>query len=300
MRLRAALASLPEGYELVRGRRGWLAVERASRAALEAARFGPDGGEVLASSDLAGRRPLAAIQAPEERWIVRRFHHGGLFRALGERCFLAPARPFRELALAVALRALGFDTPRVIAARAVRDGPLGWRLALVSARIEGVLDGAAVLERLRAGELSAAQRRRLLGTVGELVGRLHAARFLHADLHPRNVLFDADLDHAWILDLDRGRFVTELSAAQRRDNLRRLFRAVRRRESRARSFLRRSDYRRFLGAYGRARGGQGWREDWRAIVQRDRLAAPLHRLGWRLEALFRSGPEARDGAATPR
>ncbi|MSR63764.1 MAG: hypothetical protein EXS08_15160 [Planctomycetes bacterium] len=301
MRLRAVLASLPEGYELVRGRRGWLAVERASRPALEAAPFGPDGGEALLRSDLAGRRPLAAIQAPGERWIVRRFHHGGLFRALGERCFLTPARPFQELGLAAALRALGFATPRVVAARAVRDGLLGWRLALVSARVEGVHDGAAVLERLRAGELSIAQRKRFVETMGELVGRLHAARFLHADLHPRNVLFGADLAQAWILDLDRGRFVAELSALQRRDNLRRLFRAVRRRETRARAFLRRSDYRCFLAAYARTRGACGdWREDWRAIVRRDRLAAPLHRLGWGLEALFRSGPEVRDGAATPR
>src|SRR5262245_29183508 len=100
MRLRAVLAALPQGYELVRGRRGCLARERGAAASLDAVGFGPDGGERLATSELAGRHPLDTIASGEERWLVRRFHHGGLFRFLGEGLFLAPARPFHELGLA--------------------------------------------------------------------------------------------------------------------------------------------------------------------------------------------------------
>lgn len=295
MRLRAVLAALPPGYELLQGRRGWLACERGARATLLAAGFGPDGGEVLRPSDLAGRGPLGAIEAGEERWIVRRFLHGGLLRGLGERLFLAPARPFRELALAHALRASGLPTARVVAARCVRAAPFGWCLALVSARIEGGTNATEVLERLRQGALTAPERRRFLATLGTLVGRLHAARFLHADLTTNNLLVSGDLASAWVLDLDRGRVRSALSAPARLDNLRRLYRFVQRREARTRPALSRADHARFLLAYGQALGqGGGWRADWRAILRRDRLHGPAHRLGWWLEELFHAGPAQRD------
>lgn len=284
MGLRAVLAALPEGYEVARGRRGWLAHEAAARHALSAAGFGPDGGESLPVSDLAGRGALGAIQAGPERWIVRRFHHGGLFRALGEHLFLRPARPFQELRLSDALRASGLPTPRVVAARAVRSRGFGWRLALVSARVEGGTDGAEVLDRLRRGELALDERRAFLASAGELVGRLHAAGFLHADLHPKNLLFAPGFTACWVLDLDRGRFASELGTEERRENLCRLYRAVRKRERGARPLLTRADFRRFQRAHGRALGvPQDWRADWRAIVRRYQLAAPLHRLGWWLE-----------------
>jgi len=302
MRLAPTLASLPEGTVVVRGRRGWLACEAGARARLLEAGFGPEGGEALPASDLAGRRPLGAIQAGDERWIVRRFHHGGLLRWLGERLFLTPARPFHELRLASALQARGLPTPRVVAARALRGAPFGWRLALVSVRVEGARDGAEILERLRQGALGAAERRRFLEAAGALVGRLHAAGFLHADLHPRNLLAGPGLERLWVLDLDRGRFAPEMGERERRDNLRRLYRAVRRREARGRRFLARTDYLRFLRSYARARGAEPRevRADWRAILVRDRRRAPLHRLGWWLEGLLGSGPEVRDGQAVPR
>jgi tRNA A-37 threonylcarbamoyl transferase component Bud32 len=136
--------------------------------------------------------------------------------------------------------------------------------------------------------------------MGELIGRLHAARFLHADLTPRNLLLAPDLATAWILDLDRGRFARSLGVDERRDNLRRLYRAVRRREARGRRFLFRADYLRFLRAYGRAACLEtDWRADWRAILRRDRLRAPVHRLGWLFEGWLGDGPERRDGAAAP-
>jgi hypothetical protein len=87
----------------------------------------------------------------------------------------------------------------------------------------------------------------------------------------------------------------ELSAAGRRENLRRLVRYVRRRSTRARQAPTRGDYLRFLTAYGRALGHEAdWRADWRAIQRRARLNAPAHRLGWWLEERFRAGPSQRD------
>lgn len=300
MRLRQVLDTLPEGYESVRGQRGWLVVERGARAALLASGFGPDGGETLPPSGLSGRGALGLIESAGERWIVRCFRHGGLLRWLGERLFLGPSRPFRELANASALRAAGFNTPRVVAARALRSGLVGWRLALVSAHVAERIEAAEVFERMRRGELGGPEWRRFLQALGALIGRLHAAGFLHADLTLRNLLFERDLAAAWILDLDRGRFSRPLAGRARRDNLRRLYRSVRRRESRARRFLRRADYLRFLSAYARAfSAGQDWRADWRAIERQDRRRQLVHRLGWWLEGRLGSGPEARDGGSRP-
>ena len=250
--------------------------------------FGADGGETLPASGLAGRAALGEIEAGPERWIVRRFHHGGILRGLGESLFLRPARPFHELVLSCELRSAGLPTPRVIAARAVRSGPLGWRLALVSARVEGAQDGQAILASLRRGDLTPAERRAFLAAAGELVGRMHAERFWHADLTPNNLLF-GPAHSVWVLDLDGGHFVRELGNEKRRDNLRRLFRAVQKRArgpGLARPFLTRADHLRFLTAYRRSVGAGDWREDWRAIVRGDRRAAPVHRFGWWLEERF--------------
>lgn len=300
-RLRAVLESLPESYAIERGRVGVLAIERSRREVLLRSGFGPDGGERLRPSDLSGRSPLGAIEAGAEHWVVRGFHHGGFLRWLGKRLFLDPARPFLELLLAERLSASGIGTPRVVAARAVRARPLGWQLALVTVRVEESTDAAELLERMRRGELDARARLEAPRPIGELVGRLHALGFLHADLTPHNLLLARDRSRAWILDLDRGRLVSALSDGKRRDNLRRLYRAVRRREARGRAFLRLTDYLRFLRAYEGGRGARsGWKEDWRAIVARDRTRGLLHRAGWFLEERLGGGPETRDGGAVVR
>jgi hypothetical protein len=295
MTLEALLASLAPAYEIVRGRRGVLAADPAAREALAAVGFGPDGGECLAPSDLSGRSPLGSIEVAGERWIVRRFHHGGAFRSLGQRAFPGPTRPFRECLSAQRLAAAGISTPRVVAARAVRD-TVGWRLALVTVRIEGVADGAQWLERWRAGQLDRTAKRRLTRLWGALVGDLHRVGFEHVDLHPRNLLVSEDLEQVHVIDLDRGRH-GPLDDGARRRNLTRLLRAVRRREARGRAFLSRPDHLRFLRAYGHARGSDTWKADWRAVVARQRRTGPWHRLGWLVEERLGSGPEQRDGDA---
>jgi hypothetical protein len=300
MGLRAVLASLPEDYVLLRGRRGLLAVDRARQTQLAHAGFHPDGGERLPASDLAGRAPLRSIELSGERWVVRDFHHGGALRWLGQRAFLDPARPFRELCMAWLLDQAGIRTPRVVAARALRD-PLGWRLSLISVRVEDGVDVGSCLARMQRGELQGAARARCLRALGAFVGQLHARGFLHADLTPRNLLVSGVAGPVWVLDLDRARLVGPLSDGERRDNLRRLYRAVRRREAHAGPFLRAADFLRFLGAYRSALGpGEGWRADWRAIVQRDRGRALWHRAGWLLEDVLGEGAGQRDARAARR
>ena len=295
---------LPTGYHLKSGRRGILAVDADLESAILAAGFGPDGGESLEASELSGRRPLRVLRVGGERFVVRVFHHGGMSRGLGPRFYLDPHRPFRELFLARRLTELGIRTPHVAAARARRQAPFGWRLDLVTRLIEGTIDGAAAVTRLTRGEPDGRVRRLVARRLGEVCGRLHAAGFVHADLHPRNFLFEAHLaDGAapWVLDLDGSRFVRGLTDAARRRNLARLWRWLRRREQRGR-FLLRTDAARFLRAYEEARGGQEgeWKGDWASIDRRERRGRALHRTGWVIESLLGSGHEQRDGRLTPR
>lgn len=294
-------AELPPGYLLRRGRCGVLAVDAELEPGLAAAGFGPDGGETLAAADVAGRRPLGVLEAGGERLYVRRFHHGGLARGLGPRFYLDPMRPFRELRLAHDLRERGIRTPHVVAARARRHAPFSWRLDLVTRPVEGTIDGAEALNRIARGEGGAAARHALARGMGELCGRLHAAAFLHADLHPKNLLVSADLaapGEPWVLDLDRSRFAPELDDEARWRNLARLWRWLLRRERRA-PLLRRTDAVRFLRAYERTRGAArgSWRRDAREVARRERRGRALHRTGWAVEALLGSGHERRDGTA---
>jgi hypothetical protein len=137
----------------------------------------------------------------------------------------------------------------------------------------------------------------LLATaLGILVRKLHACGFLHADLTPNNVLVnqsaleDAD-PNLVLLDLDRARIVASPSAPQRRDNLRRHYRFVARREERAGRALSRSDYARFFEGYDP--GGTQWKSDWRAIEGAHARASLAHKIGWALESSLRKGASAR-------
>jgi tRNA A-37 threonylcarbamoyl transferase component Bud32 len=180
---------------------------------------------------LSGRAPLLELALGNERLVVRRFSHGGLLRWLTGRRYWDPQRPFRELIMARRLNANGVRVPEVVAACARRSVGAGWKLELVSRRIEGTLDLGTLLSRTARGVLPAEVEQRCARALGRLVARLHELQFLHADLTPRNVLVEADSLHAgearlWLLDLDGSRFVPGLGAAERSANLARLWRHV--------------------------------------------------------------------------
>lgn len=299
--LEARIGALPPNFVLRRGRGSWLAARRDLLPALEAFGFGPDTDGPLVESDVAGRRPLAALEWGGERLLVRRFTHGGLARWLTGRRYLRAARPFEELLLSEALRARGVATPEVVAARARPMLPFGWRLDLVTRRVPGAVDLGEVLARARRGDVRAPELRRALAAAGRAVRALHAAGLEHADLNANNLLVPVagEGGPAWVLDLDRSRLRAQLPLAARRANLARLLRHVERRERRHGPVLSRADHLRFLRAYA----GAEWRAEWRAVRARVDRWAWLHRLGSGLERLLGRSHDPREvsgKAASPR
>lgn len=227
------LERLPADLSVQRTPRFVYAVRADLAAALSAAGFDAGSSTTLHSSDLAGRNPLAEIVLGKQRFVVRRFAHGGLLRWLTGRRYWNPLRPFRELALARRLSELGIRVPEVVAARARRNVGGTWELELVSRRIEGSLDLGTLLLRSASGALSPSTERACARAFGALVARLHEFEFVHADLTLRNVLVDAvSLETGepklWIVDLDGSRFVHGLSMHDRVQNLSRLWRHVER------------------------------------------------------------------------
>jgi hypothetical protein len=299
------LGEAKAGLRLIESERGALAV-RADLAELFLERgMGPDGSPRLEQLDLVGKRRLEGLEAGGESLVVRRYGHGGLLRWLTGSRFLSSERPFVELCLQRELERAGFRSPEVVAARAVRARPWGWRLAVATRRVHDALDLGQALALRQAGQIDARSFRALLAEAGRCVGRLHDAGFLHADLTPRNLLVErAALQSArpdlWVLDLDRSRWVSEPAERERWDNLRRLARHVDRLGRERGLGLGRTDRMRFLRGWSSERDAR--HRAWRAIAARGRAAGALHALGWFLERHFgrgRSGAERHLDALSP-
>jgi 3-deoxy-D-manno-octulosonic acid kinase len=195
------------------------------------------------ASGADGRGATAVLSLPgrEERLHWRPCRHGGLLGAwLGDR-WLGRGRALRELEVDLLLLRAGAPVPQPLVVAGVRRGPF-WQTAVGTRHIEGARDGVEVLESSNAGTLP-----QLAAAAGRAVRRFHDAGGLHADLHLKNLMLDADGDRVWILDLDRARPDGPPSPARRMHEISRL----------ARSLLKRGFYGRvgrrgreaFFGAY---------------------------------------------------
>ncbi|HEY8495002.1 MAG TPA: lipopolysaccharide kinase InaA family protein [Myxococcota bacterium] len=159
----------------VRWSRGDLKLCRSVEAALA-------GGAAAVVTDDARRRTLR-VAAAGRPLLVKQFRVGSgrhpAREAVKARIGRAPAdREWRALA---ALHAAGLPVPEPLALGALPDGD---RL-LVLSWIEGVPFEAALLA------AAPPARRALLVVLGRLLARLHAAGWVHGDLHPGNLLVRA-------------------------------------------------------------------------------------------------------------
>jgi 3-deoxy-D-manno-octulosonic acid kinase len=289
------LAELPATYQVESTQRGVCALHGSLAEALRAIGYGPDLDLALGEADVAGRRRLFELVIGAERFLVRRFTHGGLLRWLTGERFLDAERPFREIVLSERLRGAGLPTPLIAAARARRLGGAGWSLEVVTRRVEGAIDLGRVLAG-EAGPLGPARATSILAGAGRLVRQMHEAGFFHADLTPRNLLVEraavaGGIERApryWILDLDRSEFRSPLGEAERQRNLRRLYRHVARLASEGHLAPSRGDYLRFLAGYEPRRAVR--KDLWRRIRRDHDRRRAMHAPGWALERRFRGAP----------
>lgn len=182
---------------------------------------------------LAGRTRTNVCEGPGGLWVVRHAVRGGVFRKkLGDRYLrVGVPRPIRELRASTRARSLGIDTPEVLAC-AVYDDGMYYRADLATRYIEGSRDLAALsfgpdppAEEVRADAWRAA---------GRLIASAFAVGLVHADLNVKNIVVttSSGAARAHLLDLDRCRFKTRLSADDRRVMLDRLQRSIRKFERR--------------------------------------------------------------------
>lgn len=171
----------------------------------------------------ASRPERQALQGRDVAWhvahaasptgiVVRRVLRGGLFRRVFADRWRWPTRASQELRTSVQLRSAGVATPLVLAAH-VRRLPFGTaRAEVVTAHLG---PGADLPARWAASTPSA--RGALLTATAALLVSLANACAWHADLNLKNIyLTDAPL-RAWVLDVDRVRFVRDPHSAMTRN-----------------------------------------------------------------------------------
>ena len=156
---------------------------------------------------LLGRGTAFAVNAPvagpdgEPRWVVRRYHRGGLMAPLlGDRYLRARVpRPVRELWATVEARARGVPAPAVVAGGIHPRGPF-YRGELVT---EAIRD-ARTLEAFIFGGSGVDDASELLRLAGRLILTMEKSLVLHVDLNAANVLFvrERESEGAKVVDLD--------------------------------------------------------------------------------------------------
>jgi len=147
--------------------------------------------ELLASG--RGTVRVVRLGAYEGVWRVNR--HGGLLGGLRGDRYRSPARLQSEVTLVGHLRELGVPTPPVLLAFAARRGS-AWRQHLVTLRVP---EAVSVFDaREQAGAAQAAR---------ELLDRLYELGLWATDLHPDNLLWQAESQRCWLIDLAGARLL---------------------------------------------------------------------------------------------
>ncbi len=155
--------------------------------------------------------------------VVRHSRHGGLLRGITRDLFLAPSRAPRELHVALRLRMALVRTPDVIGyATYSAPGPF-CRADVVTAHIRGAdLPDAWAAAKDQFARLGIAR------ATGALLSSMHSAGVVHPDLNAKNILVarSGDEAKAWLLDVDRVRFVRPGDKSAADLNLARLERSL--------------------------------------------------------------------------
>ena len=170
----------------------WISGAPAVTGCVEGALTDPAAAECLRDNP---RRRILRVPGPDGPLLVKHYrlrsgHHAP--RELAK-AFFRLAAPDREWRALVRLHRAGAPVPAPLA-RGVLEG--GDRLTVVRFHPQPLLADSL-------GGLRGEPRRAVLRALGDAVARLHAAGWVHGDLHAGNIL--AAPDGAWLLDLQRAR-----------------------------------------------------------------------------------------------
>jgi len=227
----------------------------------------------------SGRSAGVRLRLGSESAIAKRAVHGGLLGPLLGGLYLGTGRAVDQALAAERLSAADVATPEILAIGARRVlGPMH-ALAIVSREIP---EARNLLE-FSEGAPPRGRRRLVLLACADLVRRMHAAGFLHADLNVGNLVLGRrggeEILH--VVDLDRGSFRTSLSLHARHRNLARLLRSYEKWIARHLRLTAREEILFLLRYAGRDRV---LARRLAARLSRSRSRLRFRRLGWRLAA----------------
>lgn len=156
--------------------------------------------------------------------VVRHARRGGLLAAVRGDRYVWPGRAPKELAIALKLQELGVRTPDVVAYALYPAGRGFCRCDVVTRRLPAGSEFPVAWQ-----SASPELREALLVAVASLLCDLRAAGAKHADLNAKNlyVAREGERWHAWVLDVDRVRFLRPSESWVGAPNLARLDRSLR-------------------------------------------------------------------------
>ncbi len=220
-----AAARLPDGYALVVSPLGSWVARRDCADAIEqgAADFLLRGPARRGKRAGTGRGPLARLDLKGQASVGKRAIRGGLGGRLLGGLYLGAGRALAQIGTAERLRQVGIPTPEVLA--------VGWRRALLLFSAQAVVTRAVpgaqnLYEAARQGPLRD-RRRAILLASADLVRRMHDAGFLHPDLNVTNLVLEGagGRGRLFVVDLDKARFTTSITPAERLSGLARMLRS---------------------------------------------------------------------------
>ncbi|MDP6850371.1 MAG: lipopolysaccharide kinase InaA family protein [Planctomycetota bacterium] len=136
-----------------------------------------------------GRGTARKIRLGELEGVWRKNLHGGLLRNVFGGHFLDVERLTEEVVVSETLRAQGVLTPKVLLAFAQRRGPF-WQQHLVTEEVSS----AETIFEVRDNPVAILKAMELLESLFQL-------GFWATDLHPANLLWQAEDERCWLIDL---------------------------------------------------------------------------------------------------
>ncbi|OPY75557.1 MAG: 3-deoxy-D-manno-octulosonic acid kinase [Syntrophorhabdus sp. PtaU1.Bin050] len=221
-----------------------------------------------------GRGGIRLIETEGPRLAVRKYLHGGLFRALTRDLFLNQGRVTAEAEVLVYLRDKGFPVVAPFAG-IVEKLPFFRKLYLVTVFEEDVI---SFLEYLQ--QSGRRQKLRIVQKLARLMWQLEKEGVYHPDLHLRNVLVTKE-NELILLDFDRARRKT-INPGDMRRMFRRLGRFTEKMERRGQLTVGRMEKALFLRTYARLSGV----DMARTMEAEEKTRGYLHRAGWFMESVL--------------